>query len=214
MDPNLPIVARGILTVATKYEIHSIRQCIVKRLESDWPQTLRGWENLVASKRTRLEPAAAIRLATEFDIPSILPAAFYALVQINPEQEWSMSGDIVRGARWDMLHAEDYRRYVRGKHNLAVKMKEMYNNVFKVDGACCESLTRCRKTLNEACRGDAQDFLLPDPLRIFIGSWSAKKLAVCLDCHLSVIINDYKAREELWEGLPEIFQLPKTSLTA
>ena len=88
----------------------SFRSRIVRHFEADWPRTLAEWDRLEAEIDYMMEehqddknedyygrvdglfldqrlpePAAAIRLALEFGIPSILPAAFYTLAQTTPD---------------------------------------------------------------------------------------------------------------------------------
>ena len=99
-DPNTPVLVQGALKLAMKYECDALRHRIVSSLEADWPQTLAQWDArraeavLLRSEHSlqltgrvnglylddRLpEPASAIRLASDYGIPSILPAAFYTL---------------------------------------------------------------------------------------------------------------------------------------
>ncbi|KDQ49270.1 hypothetical protein JAAARDRAFT_63790 [Jaapia argillacea MUCL 33604] len=101
-SPNKPLEVRGFLELATKYQADRLWDYIVRNLVADWPQWLPGWDALereYSSEANELaehldeneivdvedsypEPASAIRIATDFDIPEILPAAFYALSQL------------------------------------------------------------------------------------------------------------------------------------
>lgn len=78
------------------------------------------------------EPASAIRLARDCDIPSILPAAFYHLSRLGIEHEWDRArrtpgeytefsqyyGPKQRTAHWSLLDGDDMRRVLRGKANM------------------------------------------------------------------------------------------------
>ena len=86
---------------------------ILSLLECDWPQSLRQWDNLedeIAMLESSWmnqspppsihlddclpEPAAAIRLARECDVPNILPAAFYHLSRLSIADNWSSTRPI------------------------------------------------------------------------------------------------------------------------
>lgn len=100
--------------MANKYQVDFIRQKIVARLESDWPQTISAWERLESEISTMgdqeialgysgspsrpltldnalPEPASAIRLARDCNIPSILPAAFYHLSRLSIGDDWNIA---------------------------------------------------------------------------------------------------------------------------
>lgn len=78
------------------------------------------------------EPAAAIRIARDFDIPSVLPFAYYTLACIpfgfdwddyhNPLRSWSLSVQQLSLARWHMLDVVDMGRVVRGREELMQSM--------------------------------------------------------------------------------------------
>lgn len=103
----------GTLRLATKYQVDALRSRIVRHFEADWPRTLAEWDRLESEIDSMMEehqdeknledfnqvdglflderlpePAAAIRLAIEFGIPSILPAAFYTLARTTPDWHW------------------------------------------------------------------------------------------------------------------------------
>lgn len=140
--------------MANKYQVDSIRQQIVERLESDWPQSFVDWQRQQAEFQVQLEyfthtndanfhyekpsrldnafpePASAIRLARECDIPSILPAAFYHLSRLTIDDDWDTarrkhdptthpwvvySPATHRTVRWPLLTAEDLRCMLAGK---------------------------------------------------------------------------------------------------
>lgn len=142
--------------MANKYQVDNIRRIVLERLESDWPQSLSDWRRLEAEievmehdawthvedpasmvslhlDRSLAEPASAIRLAQECNIPSILPAAYYQLsrltvehdtasVEKDPESFVITHGIEQRTARWSLLEKEDLMRVFRGK----VKLQEKF----------------------------------------------------------------------------------------
>lgn len=154
LDPRTPDGVRSILLMANKYQVDSIRQQIVERLESDWPQSYVDWQRQQAEVQVQLEynkrideghfhytkpsrldnafpePASAIRLARDCDIPSILPAAFYHLSRLNIDDDWdtarkpldptaplwaAYTPTMHRTVRWSLLTADDLRCMLAGK---------------------------------------------------------------------------------------------------
>lgn len=102
-----------------------VRSKVVARIEADWPITLEEWdqdEEFYSSddirdfkRRRRLrsappEPAAAVVLARRFDMPTILPAAFYELTRrdIHNNKTYLFT-ELVNQARGDILSSEDYQ---------------------------------------------------------------------------------------------------------
>ncbi|KAI0026918.1 hypothetical protein K488DRAFT_32377, partial [Vararia minispora EC-137] len=74
----------GVLRIATKYVLDSLRARALAHLADAWPPTLAGWD--AREERARApnapqypSPIAVINLARECDAPALLPAAFYDL---------------------------------------------------------------------------------------------------------------------------------------
>ncbi|KIP07179.1 hypothetical protein PHLGIDRAFT_45454, partial [Phlebiopsis gigantea 11061_1 CR5-6] len=88
-DPDAPIRLTGVMRLATKYQIDTIRRRVIEILDDSWPQTYDQWlrfqsqisamteirdgskDRLVGGKRFEdciPEPAAAIRFARDFDV--------------------------------------------------------------------------------------------------------------------------------------------------
>ena len=96
---------------------------IITHVESQWPKTLAEWDNRdipypsTASMNggdssNHLEPASTIIFATEFGVPTILPAAFYmmAVTKGKPAE-----GDKIRPGRWDLLDAATQVKVLEGR---------------------------------------------------------------------------------------------------
>ncbi|KAF8121079.1 hypothetical protein EV363DRAFT_1187321 [Boletus edulis] len=139
-SPCYPELITPILDLSRKYGITRMYAQIMRHLESDWPQTLNDWDKLERditetknSDADRIddhspEPAAAIKLAHRFDIPSILPAAFYHLSRLSIQDDWdkthadpsiSIRNPTKRTAKWGLLSAKDFRCLLLGKAELA-----------------------------------------------------------------------------------------------
>ncbi|KAJ8702276.1 hypothetical protein PTI98_001011 [Pleurotus ostreatus] len=100
-------VLAGALRVATKYDMPALREAAIQGLQFRWPlspasMTLNAFSNA----------AEAISLARECDVPSIRPAAFYAL----SVQRWSY--DAEGGSSLLHLSPEDARRLICGQQLL------------------------------------------------------------------------------------------------
>ncbi|TFY73469.1 hypothetical protein EWM64_g10543, partial [Hericium alpestre] len=151
-DPNTPIIVKPLLMLATKYEIEHLRSTIIQQLEEDWPQILGAWDILeleieakTAHSRQQYliglfdppdlcfpEPAAAIQLARQYNIHSILPAAFYHLSCLGVDSDWSQThvncaesgferlnlAIGARTARWELLEREDFLCLLRGRERV------------------------------------------------------------------------------------------------
>lgn len=140
LDPRTPDSVTPILSMSSKYQVDHIRNTIIERLESDWPQSLFEWDLLekrIKSVRDMYdalkwrtppeadssnsegevfiirhhfpEPCSAIRLAKQYDIPSILPSAFYRLACIYLNNDWHRPKTDEEQRRWrkEFLHRSD-----------------------------------------------------------------------------------------------------------
>lgn len=121
------------MKLAMKYEMDSIRQRVIDVMRADWPMTYEQWARFRAElevmKRAHNispdgrvdgkdlheripEPASAARFARDFDIPSILPAAYYTLATTSRNCNWDKWGrglTYFRSARWGLLDGYDYK---------------------------------------------------------------------------------------------------------
>jgi hypothetical protein len=107
------------------------------------------------------EPASAIRLARERNIPTILPAAFYHLSRLSIENDWGradMQSEGVKNgcaAEWSLLTADDLRCLLTGQAKLSRAPREILN--FRHDGEECPEVCFAEKRqellmeIQEAC---------------------------------------------------------------
>ncbi|GJE96816.1 hypothetical protein PsYK624_130220 [Phanerochaete sordida] len=177
LDPRNPERARGAMKLARKYEVESVRARIIRRMEADWPQDVLEWLRLIGDikRRTELrtmlcrtgtssdpepdafvpEPASAVRFAREFDVPSILPAAFYTLALADIQQDWDETrvSRPFAAAQWRLLDQEDTMRLFRGKSKLRAAASAMVKVPFPGESYCT----------------DCKDSRLP---RVFSEKWS------------------------------------------
>ena len=140
------MVAYALMALARKYQVDSLYESLVHRVKQEWPQTPEEYFRFVQDiKHTQQiflnssedkiryhypvpEPASVIRLSTDFDIPSVLPGAYYMLATIRRERQWQedtskmLQSYSALYARWQLLHDRDNMRYYQGLRALAVEI--------------------------------------------------------------------------------------------
>lgn len=109
------------MKIAHKLQVDLITKHIVKHIEGDWPQTLDEWDALCQPlafwhseghqpKEELPEPIATIIFARTFDVPKVLPVAFYELSRRRYRHDWDVEhlrnfekGGRRVAARWSLL---------------------------------------------------------------------------------------------------------------
>ncbi|TBU38428.1 hypothetical protein BD309DRAFT_971950 [Dichomitus squalens] len=238
-DPNTPVLIDGALKLAMKYECDALRRRLTASLEADWPQTLAQWDArraeavILRSEHSlqltgkvdglylddRLpEPASAIRIASDYGIPSILPAAFYTLALLSTDADWdecrANPGKHLRfgarTARWRLLDKRDLMRLVHGQKLLAAHTRAIGTDIFGL--RCQRGVKGCTKA-----RGDCWKYFqenapnsMDDPLDILHDCMRLDTLfseLPCAACTADIIVMAEKKRRELWRSLPAVFNL-------
>ena len=148
------------MRLAEKYDVEMVQTLIKRHLQNEWPQSLAEWDARVYEiERYRFtdpprgatylddvypEPVAAINFALEFDVPAILPAAFYQLYTIGPLQDWTESrkpdypdpddytfrhmSNGKRTARWSLLSQQGWYLFSRGSAQLDLDIQNFICN--------------------------------------------------------------------------------------
>jgi hypothetical protein len=239
-NPLAAIKYRGIFLLSQKYFVRVLQKLLRARFRADWPSTLQEWDKLMehydalsastvphhdaASQfidKRMLEPASAIRLAREANVPEILPAAFYMLSTISPFMDF----DAIRGssppvltdsegtvlvwppgertARWGLLSTSDMMCLMRGKHY----MTEFAQKIEQESGRCiCDSnLCVQQSSKRKLLKGPTQDLL-----RILneIASTTTPSHYSCHDAMHILALRCMEARSRLWENICYYFGLP------
>ncbi|TFK48999.1 hypothetical protein OE88DRAFT_451274 [Heliocybe sulcata] len=242
VDPASPFW-RDAMHMATKYIISSIRARIVASLEKQWPRTLQEWIAHEARKRFLYEewvrrddegrfyddlvpePASAIRFARDFDVPSILPAAFYDLLLIDPKNDWdtcrrrgpaqepsSPLKDGDRTARWDLLSALDFRALMAGREKLWQRFLEFEHST-EMDrhskygqAKSCPCVYATTATRHEWVRtsGVLQYFVRVADTAAD-GSGPAYDIQACKPCYRRIGERARSMREKVWDELAAMF---------
>lgn len=108
-DPDIPLRLSGVMKLAKKYQVDSVRKRVVDIMYDNWPQSFEEWlrfrsemaimeafhkdtvDGLIDGKAfdDRIpEPAIAALLAREFDIDAVLPTVLYTLCGISYDDDW------------------------------------------------------------------------------------------------------------------------------
>lgn len=231
------------MKTATKYQVDSIVKAIKHYIEQQWPRTLpdllrmkRAMQGLDKgphlSGRVSLnlfpEPAAAIRLATDFNIPSVLPASFYILSTFNRE---SISGSY--SAQWKLLDKNNLNRYYSGRSALAqefvmtsglaydVGYPDECTGVFddaEMDDGDGLDWSSCRRTLAKLREGRQKPVHTAtsaisaaydlDPLLLYIKEYDEVfGWDICSNCRQEAQDSIECQLERLWRMFPNVFDL-------
>ncbi|KAL6307685.1 hypothetical protein BKA93DRAFT_727017 [Sparassis latifolia] len=238
-NPDTPVLVQGTLKLAIKYECDALRARIVQNLEADWPQTLAQWDArrvesvLLKSEHSlqftgkvnglylddRLpEPASAIRIASDYNVSSILPAAFYHLALLSTDADWDAyranPGKHLRfgarTARWRLLDKRDLMRLVHGQKLLAAYTRDIGTDIFGL--RCQRGGKGCAKARTECWRYFQENapISMDDPLDILYDCTRLDTLFTdlpCTTCVGDVCSMAEKKRRELWRSLPAFFNL-------
>ncbi|KAG1875225.1 hypothetical protein C8R48DRAFT_403846 [Suillus tomentosus] len=232
---------KGILLLSQKYFVRVLQKLLRARFRADWPSTLPEWDRLMehyaslsasvipqhdaASQfidNRMLEPASAIRLAREANIPEILPAAFYMLSTISPFMDFDTlrspnpppltdsQGNVLlwhpgeRSARWGLLTPDDWLCLARGRHCMTdfAQTFEAQESQCICDSQNCIQLDNKRKLL----KGPPQDFL-----RVLkeIGSQKTLQQYPCYNSLQALASRSLETRSVLWDNLGYYFGLPE-----
>ncbi|KAF7795094.1 hypothetical protein EIP86_006239 [Pleurotus ostreatoroseus] len=182
-NPDNAIIAAQLLRMSAKYEITYITTAVKQQVLADWPVTFEDFERAYATEEVLKhhlsrgrhqgkalddvlpEPASAIRLALDFDIPSILPAAFSTLSSRDVSHDWDelrkpgtdpeswdvLGIEMVRTARWSMLTAPDLLRLMKGRAALVPIIKAAFHIFSLPDVTRCNDCTVVLQKVRALC---------------------------------------------------------------
>lgn len=151
-----------VLGLSTKYKLDILRVQLIQQLELEWPKSLKDWDRVDMCRDALIqaagdehvddwpmqllpEAATSVHLGEQFDVPAILPAAYYDLSRCATTSHWSdqlrySSYDLKwKGARWDVLSASEL-----------LKLHRLRDVLVAFDRGC--NSTRCEST-SSACAG-------------------------------------------------------------
>ncbi|KAI0315093.1 hypothetical protein OF83DRAFT_1285097 [Amylostereum chailletii] len=170
---NFPGMYEGILRLAQKYDAQELREIVVEGVRREWPTTLKRWnakrlildinaelvedqplddeDSWLLSYEVYPNPAQAIRLAVQFDIPDILPVAFYNLACIFMDR--SRDSDLKdQEVMLDGLSSPELRRLVLGTAALRAEVRTVDHFLYPAHGFCSGSDGACQDTIAAWCK--------------------------------------------------------------
>ncbi|KAJ7232197.1 hypothetical protein B0H12DRAFT_1029079 [Mycena haematopus] len=234
LDPLTPINVRRTLAMATKYEMDGLRDRIVTQLQADWPQSLVEWDRLETEIRCleeehesaedddymvddlyldeRLpEPAAAIRLAMDWNVPKIMPSAVYHLSRLKTSDDWLERHQsrtnlyLDRTARWDLLEAPDLK--------LVLKVREILTSFYyfplHITAGSCDSETCDDQWRKTYCQWQ----VARDPLDLMKKFVDTRPRDLCKHCWKNLRESVQQCRFKVWDKITDCVQV-STSFTA
>jgi len=159
------------------------------------------------------EPASAIRLAREQNIPSILPAAFYHLSRLSIEDDWSefqQRGEADKakfGADWGLLTADDLRCLLKGR----ATMRQASQELLHFGSHRPEWSVECSSTKRWRLLGEIEETCIksPDVLRASKDYIEKEDYGdgICHLCRSSIRYDIGTFRCTLWTLLSDFFSL-------
>ncbi|THH16552.1 hypothetical protein EW146_g4098 [Bondarzewia mesenterica] len=233
---HIPDWVSGKLRLATKYDVRSLRQILTCALEKIWPSLYSEWKELMTRyDNLRLynvindgnekvnevypDPAKAIRLAMDLNVPDILPSAFYDLMCAYDE-DWDE-----RVITYPVLTMDDFHRLFKGRVAL-----QKSNRVFvakfidttlpelQTPRNACEALATetsheqwpCRPHLQDWWRDASKDSdFTADPIYWLSTAYSRKPLppTLCSKCIRLVKSTIDDEAHRMWTNLKKSFDL-------
>ncbi|KAF9234993.1 hypothetical protein BU15DRAFT_89738 [Melanogaster broomeanus] len=209
-------VVSGILRLATKYLVDSLREKALDHLAVAWPTTLKGWdarEDIARSLELQTGsgaypyPTVVINLAREVNAPSLLPSAFYDLSRYHFSQLYDQDSG------WQCpLSSADMQRLALGKeasqHAITTLIQSM--------GSHAHSLSRKSLRISRSFVALATQHYLfdhergcTDPLYVAeeLGQPLNLEQAECQACAKSLEAWAKRERERMWKMIPLWFRL-------
>lgn len=181
------------------------------------------------------EPASAIRLALDCNIPTILPAAFYQLARTDVENDRTRRNESTttygrdehkrRSARWELLYAEDLMRLMKGQKAMRSILKDFItkykarHSPQNLDSGCdvYQGLDAIHRT-SDGWSHKTDPSIVVDPLHWYWIVYEHLEATletgeVCNDClslyDISHDLSLFDARTSVWNGLSGYFDLVK-----
>ncbi|KZV75525.1 hypothetical protein PENSPDRAFT_748418 [Peniophora sp. CONT] len=234
---NFPAVLAGMLRMCKNYDAPALGDIVKAKIRNEWPMTLEKWDSLQNAisrypdaQRAHgfADPVATIRLAREYNIPEVLPAAFYDLSRVYAFD--SPAADFChRKLDLDTLPAETLTTLVKGmaslrRHITWSQIVYTQSNLDFSARAFRGAVPSCQEVIVDAGNKhkpflcSAGDILLRlesfkellaealDGATVPVAPGRTRSL-VCSKCRAQVIADVQVRREIIWNSLPAMFGL-------
>ncbi|KAI0789974.1 hypothetical protein C8Q75DRAFT_806624 [Abortiporus biennis] len=198
MSPSITLPFKTVAampTVGMKYQIDKLSQEAIRRLKICFPTEFAKFADYN-------EAIEVVRLASMFDIPAILPAAYYTCAHLSVEELFSA----VDTQRWTMSMLQTC---IKGQSELRQRDLAQLNVLFRREvSLSCSSENHCRggmvellKKLQETRSLSGMEALVP------ASRWFKDLSAglVCNACAATCMSAYEDARRETWNGLGGMF---------
>ncbi|KAK7064947.1 BTB domain-containing protein [Favolaschia claudopus] len=205
----------GVFRMSHKYEVDSLRKRALVHICAAYPTTLGEYDRLIASQikpiwtRSPEEVDSFVLLARELSFDWILPVAFYQICEIVPESHM-LSGPYELKDKVRLVTA---CRILEGSATSNF-LQFLWPGEGNVSG--CSSPARCREAkfharqLAEEYRERIPNAFPALPLRIWeVRDWV--HVAVCQTCLAFMKREHQLAKQNFWDNLPAMFDLPEWS---
>ena len=232
-EPAPASTAEPLIHMATKYQMDTIRQRIVENIERDWPRSLEEWDMLetrlemLREDETRpdrmcayaAEPASTVVLARKYDIPSVLPAAFYDLCRLPVvndlgEQPGRESYNVwdERAASWASLSGADYHCVVRGRDRLRKFLSVNFISNRRFLSRDCRADDCASRVSAIHAKIVTKMIQVCDPLAALRACVrdveGGKESRICYDCRETMKAGFNDLRRRIWNSIPMTFDIP------
>ncbi|KAJ7354613.1 hypothetical protein DFH08DRAFT_48272 [Mycena albidolilacea] len=193
----------GMLRLSTKYMIVSLRQRCVSILKARFPGTFADYTAMISSPHRKHyksgDVMTAILLAQECNLRELLPYAYYCVARMGLAR---IVGDSPADISW-----REKAVCLVGRERLRwAEMSLSHSFLFAFRAA-----PNCVTPQCALAHGPHKEWRVleaaraPNPLKVYT-RWQA--LNVCVECIAYAQAQHQAGREEVWQHLPVIFELP------
>jgi hypothetical protein len=197
-------VVTAYLKLGTKYQIASVREEAVQRLIYEFPTTLAALDSTVDYSRIKdpksvtVEFIGAIELAHQYDVPQILPWAFYGCCYYLTFKQICQPGS----PQQPSLSREDVQTCMVGWQKL---IEHQSRDTFAWLSAACSSE---KSEVCNATRKKLRRHFAPVAACKALDPWGPWQQGLCLQCAADVKVSHESGRKKIWDKLPSFFGLP------
>ncbi|TCD64121.1 hypothetical protein EIP91_004534 [Steccherinum ochraceum] len=218
MQERMPFsVLRSLLHMGRKYNIEEMGYDAENYLYKRYPRTLAAHVNPPFHKTIDVEESAdgvhsiaIVKLAREFDMPWILPLAFYECALLPLETLFSGTTDST-DTHWS-LEEDDIRRVVKGREDLVMrrhKQLAVFVTPFQINlSEHCRTKDICREEIKEVGQAFYHEWetecrpAVLAPLQVRLNGF-----CMCEPC-TKMYLDEYDGhRRDLWNALVRVFEL-------
>ncbi|KAI0316049.1 hypothetical protein OF83DRAFT_1128934 [Amylostereum chailletii] len=224
---DFPGMYTGVMRLAKKYDAQHISESIVQALLDEWPTKVERWVVREAELKRQAEvlgageeiskvypdPAHTIHIASEFDIPNVLPIAFYDVARVfelyDPLAVPLPGSPIPRIADLSELAASDLRRLALGRAAMRAHLLKAYAPLRFPPFRGCKGSGSCQPSIDALWGTRVMAMhVSPDPI-LWIGKTIANGalLDACSVCRGEFVKIWTEERGVLWQKLPAFFGL-------